>query len=65
MRDSIYLLVEKFGDFKTVDGLTLPHSYDLSFTIEGQNATLYTTWSFAASKMAHNDDIDAKLFSVQ
>jgi hypothetical protein len=65
MRDSIYLLVEKFSDFETIDGLTLPHAYDLSFTIEGQNATLYTTWHFSVSKIGHNQEIDPKYFAVQ
>lgn len=65
MRDSLYLLVEQFGDFKAVEGLMLPHSYGMTFTIEGQNATLLTYWSFSASQISHNEEIDLKLFVVQ
>ena len=64
-RDTIHLLIEQFGDFKTVDGLTLPHSYKLNFTVEGQTGTLLTSWSFSASQIAHNQEVDSKLFVVQ
>ena len=64
-RDTIHLLIEQFGDFKPVDGLTLPHSYKSNYTVEAQNGTLLTSWSFLASQIAHNQEIDSKLFVVQ
>lgn len=64
-RDTIHVLIEQFGDFKPVDGLTLPHSYKFNFTIEAQNGTLLTSWTFSTSQIAHNQEIDSKLFVVQ
>lgn len=64
-RDTLHLLIEQFGDFKSVDGLTLPHSYKLNYTIEGQSGTLLTAWSLSASQIAHNQEIESKLFVVQ
>jgi hypothetical protein len=64
-RDTIYTLVEQFADFKEVDGLTLPHSYMLHFTIEGQRATFMADWNVTIVQIEHNQQIDPRNFSVQ
>ncbi len=64
-RDTIYTLVENFDDFKETDGLTLPQSYKLKFTIEGQDHTMMTDWNVAVSQVIQNQQIDPKYFSVQ
>jgi hypothetical protein len=64
-RDSIYTLVESFGDFKEVDGLILPHFYKLVFTIEGQSSTYLADWVIKDAKVTHNVPIEAGVFSVQ
>jgi hypothetical protein len=42
--DSIYTLVEKFGDFKRVGELTLPHSYKIEYSAEGQGFSFVGNW---------------------
>jgi len=42
--DSIYTLVEKFGDFKKVGELTLPHSYKIEYSTEGQGFSFVGNW---------------------
>jgi hypothetical protein len=64
-RDTIYTLVERFDDFKEVDGLTLPYTYKTSFTVEGGRATLMQEWDIAATQIVHNQQIDQRYFSVQ
>jgi hypothetical protein len=63
-RDTLYTLVEQFGDFKEVDSLTLPHSYKLVFTIEGQRNTILSEWNIAAEQVSHNQQIDPKYFRI-
>jgi hypothetical protein len=63
-RDTLYTLVEQFGDFKEVDSLTLPHSYKLVLTIEGQRNTILSEWNIAAEQVSHNQQIDPKYFRI-
>jgi hypothetical protein len=60
-----YSILEQFDDFKQVDGLTLPHSYKLEFTVDGPRGGLLTTWSNTIERIAHNEIIEKKLFSMQ
>ncbi len=64
-RDTIYTLVEKFDDFRGVEGLTLPHAYELDFTIEGQRNTVMTDWQVRVEQITQNQPLDPKLFVVQ
>jgi hypothetical protein len=57
-------IVEHFDDFKLVDGVTLPHSYKLDFTIDSPNGGFVGTWTFTATQVVHNQPIDPKLFSL-
>jgi hypothetical protein len=61
-RDTIYTLIEKFEDFREVDGLTLPHTYKLDFTIEGER-TVLTQWTLDALQIQHNQQLNPKYFS--
>ncbi len=65
LKDTIYTIVEQFGDFKAVDSLTLPHSCKMVFTVEGQNQTFLTEWDVAITQVAHNAQMDPKFFVVQ
>lgn len=56
---------EEFSAFKTVDGLTLPHSYKLVFTIEGQNNTFLADWVINISQVLHNQQLDAGAFTLR
>jgi hypothetical protein len=63
-RNTLYTLVKQFGDFKEVDSLTLPHSYKLVLTIEGQRNTILSEWNIAAEQVSHNQQIDPKYFRI-
>ena len=57
-------IVEQFDDFKQVDGLTLPQSYKLDFTIDSPNGGFVGTWTLTVKQLVHNQQIDRQLFSV-
>jgi hypothetical protein len=64
-RDTIYTIVEHFGDFKEVDSLNLPHSYKIVLTIEGQRQTILYEWNLTFDQAAHNQEFDPSLFTTQ
>jgi hypothetical protein len=65
--DSIYQLVEKFGGFSKVDGLTLPQTYAMEYSAEGHGASFVAEWTAVVSKLANSDKAleDQKYFSIQ
>ena len=64
-RNSFHTLLEYFGDFREVDGLTLPHSYRFGYTIEGLNSTYLAQWAFQDIKIAHNAPMEDRYFLIQ
>jgi len=62
--DSITKLVEEFSDFKTVDGLTLPHSYKLQLSVETLGRRILLDWTLAFSQFVANRTLDDKEFDV-
>jgi hypothetical protein len=60
-----YHLLEQFDQFKEVDGLTLPTSYKLDFTIDAPRGGLFTSWSYDIRAINHNEGLEKNLFSVQ
>jgi hypothetical protein len=71
IEDSYYTLVEKFSDFKEVKlndstgtGLTLPYSYSLEYSVEGQGSTFIAHWKIAADQWVHNLVVDPVVFKV-
>jgi hypothetical protein len=63
-RDVVYQITERFDDFKPVDGLTLPHSYKLTYTLEGP-ATILQDWTATIDEVTHNSPIEPKLFYIE
>jgi hypothetical protein len=57
--DSHYLLVEKFDDFKEINGMTLPQHYTIEYSVEGQGSSFLANWTIQAEKWVHNEKIDA------
>jgi hypothetical protein len=49
-------VIESFSDFRSVDGLMLPVSYEIEVTIP------YTCYSFEIRRVNHNKPIDPELF---
>lgn len=55
--ETIYTLVEEFGNFAAVDSLTLPHFYKLTMTMEGKSSSYLTEWNLQAEKVSHNQEV--------
>jgi hypothetical protein len=61
-----YRLTEKFSDFKTVDGITLPTHDDIQFSMELQNGrTTLSDWNLKDLAVANNMGVDPKNFEVK
>jgi hypothetical protein len=58
-----YQIEERFSDFQTVDGLTLPNHYDLRFTLETERGfTKSVEWEVKAVNIVNNISIDPRSF---
>jgi hypothetical protein len=53
--DSFYTLVEKFGNFKKVGGLTLPHTYTIEYSTEGDGFSFVANWIIDSSLKVENN----------
>ena len=62
-RDTVYVIAERFDDFKQIDGLTLPHAYKLVYTMEGP-VTLLQDWVATIDQVTHAP-VDAKYFVIE
>jgi hypothetical protein len=57
---------ERFSDFKSADGLTLPTHYDLRFTLETENGfSKSIEWEVKAVSIGNNVPIDDRSFEVK
>lgn len=63
--DSIYVLLEKFDDFKKVGAMTLPHSYTMEYSAEGQGQTFIANWTMKAVQWAFNRTYDERIFVAE
>jgi hypothetical protein len=59
-----YTLTEEFDDFKQVDGLTLPHSYKIDYSIDSPTGGFVGGWSYTIKQVAHNQTIEKNVFAV-
>jgi hypothetical protein len=54
-----YTIEERFSDFRTESGITLPRHYDLQYTEELQSgSTRLYDWDMTAEKVVNNIDLD-------
>jgi hypothetical protein len=61
-----YRLTEKFSDFKTVDGVTLPTQDDIQFSQELQNGkTTLSDWDLKGLEVSNNMSVDPRAFEVK
>ena len=58
-------LVERFDNFKEVDGLTLPHSYIMEYSVQGRGNSFMAKYTIEAIQCIHNGDISPELFKAQ
>jgi hypothetical protein len=63
-RDSYYKLLEQFEDFRQVDGLTLPHTYKITLSVEGE-PTILQDWDISADEVRHNLPLQPDTFVVR
>ena len=63
--DAYYKIQEWFDDFRTVDSLSLPHGYKLSFNRRGSGEAVIFDYSNAFTQILHNQAIDPKAFVIQ
>lgn len=65
-QETRYHIEERFSDFKTVDGLTLPNHYAIHFTQEPQSGnTTILDWDTSATRILENISVDARNFQVK
>jgi hypothetical protein len=63
--DSYYTLVEKFEDFKKVNGMILPHRYLIEYSLEGSGQAFIGHWTLTVNKWAYNQaTFDPKIFQA-
>jgi hypothetical protein len=62
--DIVYLLSEDFDDFKSVDGLTLPHAYMLQLSVQGRGSVSLRDWSLAVKNISHAEKLDDAKFKI-
>jgi hypothetical protein len=61
-QDTIYHIEETFGDFKTVDSLTVPHSWKITFSREGMGSTVLCEDGLGISQVLHNQTLAPRTF---
>lgn len=55
-------LTEDFGDFKQVDGVTLPHSYKIDYLTDSNSGVYEFIWTFKVSEYRFNQKLDPNFF---
>lgn len=58
-----YELVEDFSDFKTEEGVTLPHTYKIHLALQGVSGQI-SDWVLTLVRFLFNQKLDAKDFDV-
>lgn len=61
---TVHLLTENFSNFKKVDGITLPHSYQINLLYDGK-VTDEIEWKFEFSEFRFNQKIDPASFETK
>jgi len=63
LANSEITLTETFGDFKTVDGLTLPYTYAVEFASNSNTSTMKTTWGIKVAQYYINQQLAEGFFT--
>ncbi len=62
--ESYYTITEEFGDFRVVEGLTLPYKYKLQLSAETSRGTTLLDWVLSVERISNNEVLDDKLFKI-
>lgn len=60
-----YTLIEEFDQFQEVDGLTVPHSYKLDFTVDSPRGPFLGNWTYVVKQVTHSPVVDRQIFAVK
>ncbi len=63
-RDRI-TVVERFGDFKEIDGLELPHTYRVTVNFDQFRGSFVGHWEMKFDRITHDREIDPKVFAIK
>jgi len=63
LANSEITLTEKFSDFRTVDGLTLPYVYSVEFSSNANTSSFKTTWGVRVSQYYINQKLAPDFFT--
>ena len=63
--ESYYSLTEDFDDFRTVDGLMLPHKYRLQISIQSTSSSGLYDYTLAVNSISHKEAIDDRTFTLK
>jgi hypothetical protein len=58
-------VIEDYSDFKAVNGLTLPHTYKVLYSIAGQRGTTEVEWAYTLDEIVFNRVLDPKTFDAE
>jgi hypothetical protein len=59
-------VIETFDDFRAVDGMILPHKYDIAYSpVRPMPEAFMSSWTIEAKEFLHNGAIDPQLFTAQ
>lgn len=65
LRQVRYLMEERFSDFQTQDGITLPRHYNLRYTQDVQGSPRMYEWDMTAEKVLNNINLDPQNFQIK
>jgi len=63
-REIRYKMVEEFSEFKAESGLTLPHKYEIKFSVDSTGGTFSGEWKIDLNKFTFNEPIDPAAFTI-
>ena len=58
-------VTEDFSDFKAESGLMLPHTYQINYSVYGQNGTTEIQWYFVFNEFAFNQNMADDAFDAE
>lgn len=65
--EAYYVLTEEYGDFREVNGMTLPHRYSIHYSREGRGGrggTFMARWTMDIVQWAHNSPINPQFYTA-
>lgn len=63
--ESRYLLSEDFDDFRTVDGMMLPHRCKTQLSIQASMKNVLIDWTLSFAQMSHNQPVEDRVFTLK